>query len=161
MTNNKNLETNLEVVYEVVRIKQEIKKLPKKFSKFTDFIIRSPYDAAKIAQELIGDEDREVFLVLGLNTKNKVVAVHRCHVGSVNSSIAHPREIFKMAILNNCTSIICSHVHPSGNASPSPEDIEVTERLQRAGEIIGIEVIDHVIVTPTQDYVSLKEKGYI
>jgi hypothetical protein len=81
-----------------------------------------------------------------LNTKNRVVAVHRCHVGSLNSSIVTPREVFKSAILNNCVSIIVSHQHPSQNCAPSDEDLAVTRRLVESGKILGIEVLDHLIV---------------
>src|SRR5436309_6117594 len=90
------------------------------------YIVRSPEDGAKIASQFIGDDDREVFFVMCLNTKNRVVAVHRCHVGSLNASIVSPREVFKSAILNNSASIIVSHQHPSQNVEPSREDIEVT-----------------------------------
>ena len=113
-----------------------------------------------LAVDLIGSEDREVLLVLCLNTKNDVVAIHRCHVGSLNSSIVHPREVFKSAILNNAASIIISHNHPSFNCSPSSEDIEVTKRIQEAGILLGIELLDHIIVTPST-FLSLKEKGYM
>ena len=82
-------------------------------------------------------------------------------MGSINASIVHPREVMKCAILNNAAAIIVSHQHPSGNPAPSQEDIEVTKRLAEAGKLIGIEVLDHVIVSYTGKYVSLKEKGYL
>lgn len=148
----------LKPIFEVVRIKQVIRELEEPFTSYT---IRSPEDAKEIAQAQIGDEDREVFLVMMLNTKNQVIGLHRAHVGSLNASIVHPREVMKPAILNNAASIIVSHQHPSGNPSPSPEDIEVTKRLVEAGQILGIEVLDHVIVSYTGQYVSLKEKGYM
>lgn len=148
----------LKPIFEVVRIKQVIRELEEPFTTYT---IRSPQDAKELAQAQIGDEDREVFLVMMLNTKNQVIALHRAHVGSLNASIVHPREVMKPAILNNAASIIVSHQHPSGNPSPSPEDIEVTKRLVEAGQILGIEVLDHVIVSYTGKYVSLKEKGYM
>jgi DNA repair protein RadC len=94
-----------------------------------------------------------------LNTKNRVVAVHRCHVGSLNASIVSPREVFKSAILNNSTSIILSHQHPPQNCTPSNEDIEVTRRLVESGKVLGIEVLDHLIVNADAQYYSLKEKG--
>jgi DNA repair protein RadC len=96
-----------------------------------------------------------------LNTKNQVVGLHRAHVGSLNASIVHPREVMKCAILNNAASIIVSHQHPSGDPTPSREDIDITKRLAEAGRILGIEVLDHVIVTHTGNHVSLKEKGYL
>src|SRR5690606_31308837 len=106
--------------------------------------IRSPQDASKVAVQFIGDDDREVFLVMCLNTKNHIVGVHRCHVGSLNASIVHPRDVFKSAILNNSASIIVAHQHPSYDPYPSREDIEVTRRLVKAGKILGIEVLDHL-----------------
>jgi RadC-like JAB domain len=99
--------SSMEKLYEILQIKQVISEV----REGENHIIRSPIDGAKIAAEFIGDEDREVFLVMCLNTKNRVVAVHRCHVGALNSSLVHPREVFKAAILNNSASIIVSHQH--------------------------------------------------
>jgi DNA repair protein RadC len=144
-------------VYEIQRIKQIIQEV----EGGEQYIVRSPEDGAKVAANFIGDEDREVFFVMCLNTKNRIVAVHRCHVGGLNASIVMPREVFKSAILNNCASIIVSHQHPSLDVTPSPEDIDVTKRLVEAGKILGIEVLDHLIVNASADYYSLKEKGYI
>lgn len=100
----------LEMVKEIVRIKQVVTEGELVREKIT-----SPEGAAGIATKYIGDEDREVFLVLVLNTKNQVNAVHRCHIGSVNASVVHPREVFKAAILNNGASIVVAHNHPSYN----------------------------------------------
>lgn len=121
--------------------------------------IRTPEDAYGIASPLIGDSDREVFLVLCLNTKNKVNAFHIAHVGSINSSIVHPADVFKSAILFNSASIIVAHNHPSYDPTPSFEDIEMTSRLYRAGQILGIELLDHIIVGGGHFY-SIKEKGH-
>lgn len=96
-----------------------------------------------------------------LNTKNNVVAVHRCHVGSLNASLVHPREVFKSAILNNAASVIVAHQHPSVDISPSKEDINVTKRLVEAGKLLGIEVLDHLVVNSDNSFTSLKERGYI
>ncbi|MDQ1005381.1 DNA repair protein RadC [Neobacillus niacini] len=145
-------------IFEVVRIKQEIKESSVPFVLYQ---IRSPEDAQTLAAAHIADEDREVFLVMMLNTKNQVVGLHRAHIGSLNASIVHPRDVMKCAILNNAASIIVSHQHPSGDPRPSKEDIEVTRRLAEAGKIIGIDVLDHVIVTHTGKHISLKEKGYL
>ncbi|MBU8732553.1 DNA repair protein RadC [Cytobacillus oceanisediminis] len=148
----------MEKIFEVQRIKQVIKE-----NEYGMDIkkICSPSDAANIAVKFIGDEDREVFLVLCLNTKNEVVGAHRCHIGSIDSSIVHPREVYKSAILNNSRSIIVAHNHPSYELTPSREDIEVTKRLVEAGRILGIELLDHLIVNGKGQSVSLKEKGYI
>lgn len=97
----------METILEVVRIEQIIREA----EEGVDYVVHSPEDGAKIASRFIGRDDREVFFVMCLNTKNNVVAVHRCHVGSLNSSIVHPRETFKSAILNNAASVIVAHQH--------------------------------------------------
>ncbi|VXC31804.1 DNA repair protein RadC [Bacillus sp. 349Y] len=148
---------NMKKVYEVVKIKQVIKEVAEE----EKFIIRCPQDGANVAAEFIGDEDREVFFILCMNTKNHVVAVHRCHVGGLNASLVVPREVFKSAILNNSASIILSHQHPSQDVTPSREDIEVTHRLVECGRLLGIEVLDHLIVNAKADFYSMKEKGYL
>ncbi len=115
------------------------------------------YNAIKTITN-VQEEAQEVFGVLILNTKNKIVAVHEISRGTLNSSMVHPREVFKPAVLHNASAIICFHNHPSGDPEPSRDDIEVTKRLVEAGKIMGIEVFDHIIVGDDR-YVSLKERG--
>lgn len=122
--------------------------------------IRSPKDAYELVQSFVEDADRERFLVVCLDTKNRPTSISECHVGSLNASIAHPREIMKSAVLSNAASVLLVHNHPSGDPTPSPEDIDVTKRISQAGEILGIEVIDHLIVGDGE-FVSLKEKGHM
>ncbi|MBR0584964.1 DNA repair protein RadC [Bacillus altitudinis MN12] len=122
--------------------------------------VRSPEDGYQLMKLLLADKDREYFIVASLDTKNQPVSINVCHIGSLNASIVHPREVMKSAILSNAASIIVGHNHPSGEAEPSKEDIEVTKRLGEAGKIIGIDVLDHIIVGD-DTFVSLKEKGYI
>jgi DNA repair protein RadC len=122
--------------------------------------IKSPEDAYKLLKLFLAEADREKFVVVCLDTKNQPTAINVCHVGSLNSSIVHPREVMKAAILSNSASIIVVHNHPSGHCEPSREDIEVTKRLVETGKVIGIDVLDHLIVCPER-YLSLKEKGYI
>lgn len=98
---------------------------------------------------------------MGLNTKNNVIAVHRCHVGSLNVSLVHPYEVFKSAILNNAASVIVAHQYLSGDITPLMEDINVTERLVEAGKLLDIEVPDHLVVNSDNSFTSLKERGYI
>lgn len=105
----------------------------------------------------IEEEAQEVFGVLILNTKNKIVAVHEVSRGTLNSSMVHPREVFKPAVLHNAAGIICFHNHPSGDTEPSEEDIEFTKRLVKAGKIMGIVVVDHIIVG--DGYTSLRDRG--
>lgn len=122
--------------------------------------IRSPQDGYELLKQFLGEVDREHFVVLCLDTKNQPTAIHTCHIGSLNASIVHPREVMKPAVLANAASIIVGHNHPSGRSEPSKEDIEVTKRLVEAGKIMGIELLDHIIVGE-EEYVSLKEKGFM
>lgn len=101
-----------------------------------------------------------MFTCLYLNTKNQVLHKHTVFIGSLNSSIVHPREIFKEAFKRSAASFICVHNHPSGDPTPSREDIEVTQRLLECGKLIGIQLLDHLVIGD-QKFVSLKEKGYL
>lgn len=103
---------------------------------------------------------KEHFVCLFLNTKNHVIGQETLSMGSLNASIVHPREVFRAAIKCSSASIICAHNHPSGDPTPSPEDISLTARLLQAGEIIGIDVLDHLIIGDSS-FVSLKEKGHM
>ncbi|WP_438347116.1 RadC family protein [Paenibacillus sp. FA6] len=120
--------------------------------------IRSPRDAVDLLNEQLRYLQKEHFVCLFLNTKNHVIAQETLSMGSLNASIVHPREVFRAAIKCSSASIVCAHNHPSGDPTPSPEDISLTSRLVEAGHIIGIEVLDHVIIGDG-DFVSLKEQG--
>jgi DNA repair protein RadC len=102
--------------------------------------------------------DREHFYAVLLNTKNEVLALELVSVGSLNASIVHPREILKPAILASAASIVLVHNHPSGDPTPSAEDVEFTRRFAKCGELIGIQLLDHVIIGDGH-YRSLKEAG--
>ncbi|WP_225442665.1 JAB domain-containing protein [Paenibacillus lycopersici] len=123
-------------------------------------VIRKPQDAYDIARMFIGDEDREHCILLCLDTKNKVNAIQTIGIGTLNSALVHPREVFKVAILANSAGIVFAHNHPSSDCNPSPEDLKITERIKQAGEIIGIELIDSVIVSNC-NYYSMKEHGFL
>ncbi|SEO54690.1 DNA repair protein RadC [Paenibacillus sophorae] len=120
--------------------------------------IRSPHDAADILTEQLRYLQKEHFVCLFLNTKNHVIAQETLSMGSLNASIVHPREVFRAAIKCSSASIICAHNHPSGDPTPSPEDISLTRRLLEAGEIVGIDVLDHLIIGD-DGFVSMKEQG--
>jgi len=122
------------------------------------YTIKTPADVADYLMDELRHLKQEVFVSLYLNTKNQIIGYERITMGSLNSSIVHPREIFKGALKRSSAAIICVHNHPSGDPSPSREDIEVTKRLVNAGQILGIEVLDHVIIGDNT-YYSLKEKG--
>ena len=120
--------------------------------------IRSPRDAAAYLMEDLRYLKKEHFVCLFLNTKHQVIGEETLSVGSLNASIVHPREGFLAAIRRSSAAIICAHNHPSGDPTPSGEDIEITRRLKEAGQIIGIEVLDHLIIGDG-NFVSLKERG--
>lgn len=122
--------------------------------------IHSPQDVADLMMEELRYLQKEHFVCLFLNTKNHVIGQETLSIGSLNASIVHPREVFLAAIKRSSASIICVHNHPSGDPTPSPEDIQITRRLVEAGEIVGIEVLDHVIIGDLTS-ISLKERGYL
>ena len=122
--------------------------------------VRSPIDAYELIRDFLGDVDREHFIVLCMDTKNQPTCIQTVHIGSLNASIVHPREVLKPAILSNAASILIAHNHPSNDITPSKEDIEVTKRLMDAGDIVGIDVLDHLILGE-DDFCSLKESGYM
>lgn len=120
--------------------------------------IRSPEDAAKIYIPRLRDERQELFLVVCLNSANRIIRDRTITKGILNSSLTHPREVFREAILENSASIILVHNHPSGNLEPSREDISITKQMVEAGKIIGIAVHDHIIVAG-DGFTSMMERG--
>ncbi|WP_413362519.1 RadC family protein [Robertmurraya sp. 2P01SA] len=124
------------------------------------YVIRSPEDGANYVMNEMRFLSQEHFVCLYLNTKNQVLHKKTIFIGSLNASIVHPREVFKEALRRSAASVICLHNHPSGDPTPSREDIEVTKRLVESGKIIGIEILDHLIIGENK-FVSLKEKGYL
>lgn len=122
--------------------------------------ILSPNDAYEMIKEQLEGLDREQFIVACLNTKNEPTNITVVSVGSLNKAIVHPREVFKTAILSNAASIMAFHNHPSGETTPSQQDIQLTKRLYEAGELLGIKLLDHLIIGDGS-FTSLKEKGYL
>lgn len=120
-------------------------------------VIRNPEDAASLVRAELRYEPQEHFKVLLLDSKNYVLKVLTVTVGTLNSSLVHPREVFRPAITQSAASVILAHNHPSGDPTPSPEDLQVTRQLVEAGRILGIEVLDHIIIGGI-GYVSLKER---
>ena len=123
-------------------------------------IVRSPEDVAHVGKNFmrIHEEPEEYMYMLCLNTKNRIIGVFEISHGTVNSSVVGVREIFQKALLVNAVNIILMHNHPSGDPKPSNEDIAVTKRIVNAGDLIGVQLLDHIIIG--DQYVSLKEKGY-
>lgn len=124
------------------------------------YIIRSPEDGADYVMEEMRSLNQEHFVTLFLNTKNQIIHKQTIFIGSLNASIVHPREVYREAVKRSAASIICVHNHPSGDPTPSQEDIQVTRRLVDSGKMIGIELLDHLIIGDRK-FVSLKEKGYL
>ncbi len=122
--------------------------------------VRSPVDVTYLVMEEMRYFDREYFRVLYLDRKGTLLVMEDVSVGSLHSSFVHPREVFKTAVKRSAASIILVHNHPSGDPSPSKEDIQTSNRLIQAGSILGIEVLDHIIIGDGR-YCSMKEKGLI
>ena len=122
--------------------------------------ISSPEDAASMLVPLLRYENHEKFLIVLLNSKNNVMGIKLISEGSLNSSIVHPREVFNEAIVNHAAAIICAHNHPSGDPTPSNEDITLTNTLAEASKFIGISVTDHIVIGDSI-YFSFKEHGYL
>ncbi len=127
---------------------------------FSEKQITSPKDVAEFFIPLLKDEVKEKFIVVCLNTANKIIKMETISVGSLNSSVVHAREVFKAAIENSSASIILVHNHPSGNPEPSSEDIEITKKIVESGKILGIPVFDHLIIADNS-YTSFVEKRLI
>ncbi len=122
--------------------------------------IRSPHDVYHSYRSLFVDQVRERFVVFWLSSSNKVQGFEIVAEGLLNSCPIHPREVFRGAIVATCASVILAHNHPSGNPEPSQEDLAMTKQLVKAGRIVGIPVLDHVIIAG-ENYVSLAQKGVL
>jgi len=136
------------------------KRISSTFSFNNRVTIKSPDDVKRLLMEDMRHLKKEVFKALLLNTKNQIIKTLDISVGSLSSSIVHPREVFTEAVKSSCSSIIFVHNHPSGDPEPSSEDIQTTCRLVKAGEILGITVLDHIVIGDGE-YISFKEKGLL
>lgn len=121
--------------------------------------LREPRQVGKLLQELIGNKDREHFVVLHLDNKHVVVAMDTVSIGTVSTAPVHPREVFKSAIISNATAIIVGHNHPSGDLEPSQDDRALCERLRACGELLGIPLLDFLIVTG-ESYLAFSESEW-
>lgn len=122
-------------------------------------IINRPSSVAKIFMEDLRNKLKEYFYILLLNSKNRIISKELISEGTLNSSLVHPREVFKPAIKKSANSIILIHNHPSNDLTPSKDDILITKRLEETGNIVGIRVLDHLIIGDGQ-FLSLKEENY-
>lgn len=124
-------------------------------------VVSTPADVAAVCAPRMIGLDREHFWCLALNTKNRLIRVLEVSVGSLNASIVHPRELFKSAVRVSAAWVIVVHNHPSGDPTPSGADIQLTRRLVRAGDVLGIEVLDHVVIGSGGEHASLRELGLL
>lgn len=143
----------IKAVYETLTIKEEITNYISPNERFT-----SPNQIFEIFK-FLNYETKEYFFTLHLDGKNRIICIDMVSVGSLNQSIVHPREVFKTALLSSAAAIILLHQHPSGDPTPSREDIEITRRLKEAGELLGIRVLDHIIIGDT--FMSFVERGVL
>lgn len=121
-------------------------------------VVKTPEDVVGLVRGRLKDKRKEHFLALMLDTRSQLIKVAEISVGSLDTSIVHPREVFQEAISASAASVIFVHNHPSGDTTPSEDDIGLTKRLAEAGEIVGIDVLDHVIIG-AKSYLSLKREG--
>jgi len=136
------------------------RRIQSKSKWFSETRITSPQNIADIFAPILRDELREKFIVVCLNSANKIIKHETISVGNLNSSVVHPREVFKSAIENSSASIILVHNHPSGNCEPSKEDISITKKLVEAGKLLDIPVFDHVILAGN-NFTSFVDKKLI
>ena len=122
--------------------------------------LSTPAASAAALASLLQDEPGEVFAILCLSTKHRVIAYHEVSRGTLDATLVHPREVFKAALLANAASIVLAHNHPSGDPAPSPDDMALTRRLVDAGRLLGVEVLDHIVIGEGR-YVSFRELGWL
>jgi len=146
----------LKACFEISRRLRKEENLNKKKNK----IINSPKDIFPLLKEKVINFYKEYFMVASLDNRNKIINIDTVSVGTLNSSLIHPRETFEIAIKNHAAGIIICHNHPSGELKPSEDDLIVTQDLVKAGKLLGIEVFDHLIITK-DGYYSFKERKII
>jgi DNA repair protein RadC len=144
----------IKAVYETLTVKEDITEYLKPGTRYT-----APSQVYETFSFLM-KETKEQFITLHLDGKNRIICMDLVSIGSLNQSIVHPREVFKTALLSNAAALILIHQHPTGDPTPSSEDIAITRRLKEAGEIIGVKVLDHVIVGDGE-YLSFVERGLL
>ena len=123
--------------------------------------IRNPKDLADLGMKFLKHADREIFLLVCLNTRNHINCIHVVSIGTVNASLVAPREVFKIALLSNASEVAFIHNHPSGDTDPSEDDLLITRKLAECGKLFDIKLLDHVIISDEGKYESFLEKGLI
>lgn len=143
------------------RLKQVAIRLVEQPPLYSETPMDGPEAVVRVMHDLLADMDREIFCIVNLQSDLRPINMNIVSVGALDHTIAHPREIFKSAILSNASRMLLVHNHPSGVLAPSKEDIQTTARIQEAGELLGIPLVDHVIVANRQEYYSFKEKNVL
>lgn len=144
----------IKAVYETLTVKESISDYLKPGFRYT-----APREVYETFRFLM-NETKEQFITLHLDCKNRIICMDLVSIGSLNQSIVHPRSVFMTACLSNAAALILVHQHPSGDSSPSAEDLSITRRLREAGEIMGIKVLDHVVIGDGE-YLSFVERGLL
>jgi len=124
------------------------------------FDIKNPEAVVKAIRASVQDKAKEHFKLILLNSRNRVIGISTISIGTLTTSLVHPREVFKEAIMHSAASVVLAHNHPSGDPDPSEDDLKITKKLVESGKILGIEVIDHIIIGKIAHY-SFREKGLI
>ena len=124
----------------------------------TQRVVHTPRESANVLMTLLAHEPSEVFGVLCLSTRHHVIAYHEVGRGTIDAVTVHPREVFRAALLTNAAALILAHVHPSGDPTPSADDVALTTRLTDAGRLLGIDILDHIVIGDGR-YVSFREIG--
>lgn len=144
----------IKAIYENLTVSEEVTNYLKTGTRFT--APSQVYEAFSFLMQ----ETKEMFITLHLDGKNRIICCDLVSIGSLNQSIVHPREVFKTACISNAAALILIHQHPTGDPSPSSEDISITRRLHEAGELMGIKVLDHIIIGDGE-YLSFVERGLL
>jgi DNA repair protein RadC len=143
----------IKAVYETITVNDTITDYLKPDTRYTSS--SQVYDTFSFLRQ----ETKEYFIALHLDGKNRVVCVDMVSTGSLNQSIVHPRELYKTALLSSAAAVVLMHNHPTGDPTPSTEDLTITRRLIEAGDVLGVKVLDHIIIGDT--YYSFAERGHI
>lgn len=144
----------IKAVYEVLNVSEDVTGYFTTGTRYT--APQQVYEAFRFLME----ETKEMFITLHLDGKNRIICVDLVSVGSLNQSIVHPRSVYQTACLSNAAAVLLIHQHPTGDPTPSSEDISITRRLKEAGEIMGIKVLDHIIIGDGE-YLSFVERGLL
>ena len=153
------MQTNVIRVRELT-VRYTVRELPVAYPVALGSRLSTPSDAANLLTPILEDEPGEVLVMLCLDIKYRAIAFHEVSRGTLDGTCAHPRDVFRAALLSNAANVIVAHNHPSGDPSPSVPDVQLTRRLCEAGDMIGIRLVDHII-TGDRGYFSFRESNLL